>query len=292
MDKKLKVAKKGKSGFQKFKNRLSFFIIIIFAGFVFYVGWIQVRIPEGQYALVYTKTGGYDRTLIAPGQFVWRWENLFPQNLTLHFIDLVSVPGEYKLDGFLPSGELYGGFIHQPDAFKFHLKAEYRFSVKEDQFVSLIEQGKYNSKTLDKNYQQHISDVNRTIGQFIIDHSPISPETLGETEKDLIQVISDSYPQYKMESLHITTFTYPDLDLYKRTKSMYLEGLATVKEVEMKKEEANVKVQTITARKIDLLRLYGQVLSDFPVLLQYYGLDKDKLDPSLFISAESSSESP
>jgi len=292
MNKKVKVAKQGKSGFQKFKNRLSFFIILVFAGFVFYMGWIQIRIPEGQYALIYTKTGGYDRTLIAPGQFVWRWENLFPGNLSMHFIDLVTVPGEFQLDGTLPSGELYGEFIHEPEAFNFHFRAEYRFSIKEDQLVSLIGSGQYDAESLNTGNRQYISDVNRTIGNYLTVHSPLSPDSIGQTEEALILKITDDYPQFRIENLHITSFVYPDLDLYEKTKYLYLEQLAVTKEIDKKTEQTNEKVETITARKMDLLRLYGEILSEFPVLLQYFELEKEKLDPSLFIESDPSAVSP
>jgi len=292
MDRKVKTPGKGKSGFQKFKNRLSFLIILAFAGFVFYMGWIQIRIPEGKYALVYTKTGGYDRTLIEPGQFVWRWENLFPGNLSLHFIDLVSMPGSLDISGYLPSGELYGTFIHEPDAFRFSVKAEYRFSSSEDQFVSLIESGAYSPDTMESNSNQYISEVNTLVRQYVIDHSPLSPGGMAEVEKDLISLVSDTYPGFILESFRITGYSYPDQDLYEAAKSLYISGISALREVEMKEEQSTTRAGTITARKMDLLRSYGEILSEFPVLLQYFGLDREKLDPALFAETGLSSESP
>ncbi|QEN07546.1 hypothetical protein EXM22_05915 [Oceanispirochaeta crateris] len=292
MTKKIKVKKEGKSRFKKFKNRLSFLIVLVFAAFVFYMGWIQIRIPEGVHALVYTKTGGYDNQLISPGQFVWRWENLFPGNMTLHFIELKNSREEYTMTGYLPSGELYGQYINRPEAFHYTFEVEYRFSIKDESFVSLIESGTYYSQLIEDRNQEYVAATNEIIQDFFKDQDSLNLEGISEAEKMLSLKISESDPRYQLNDLRIISYQYPDIELYEQTRAYFLEELAVLRQAELKTEQIQTELETVTSRKMDLLRQYGEVLSEFPVLLQYYGLDKEKIDPSLFQDFSQASESP
>jgi hypothetical protein len=248
MKNKVKVKKEGKSTFRKFKNWLSFIIILVFSAFVFYIGWIQIKIPEGNYALVYTKTGGYDSRLIAPGQFVWRWENLFPENMTIHFIELKTSSGDYHMEGFLPSGELYGEYIRTPDAFHYILDLEYRFSINQDEFVSLIESESYSTQLLEERNQQYRRDTNHIIQDFMLHQTALNPQGIKEVENDLRMRISEADSRFNLEDLRIRSYQYPDTELYERTRSFYLDDLAVLRKIELQAEQDSTQIETVSMR--------------------------------------------
>lgn len=270
-----------RKSYKRFKNSLSFLIIILFAGFVFYTGWIQIRIPEGSYALIYTKTGGYDSALIAPGQFVWRWENLFPSNMTIHFLELNTQKEDYTLLSSLPSGRLYGEYIKHPEAFEYSIDLEYRFTLKETAFSHLIESDVFAADSLESAYSEYKSASNTLIDRFLKELGSVESLQIKTIEKDLIMLLSDSNSDFSVSDLRIKSYSYPDTELYEKTRNLFLEELDTLKELEFQAEQVSVQIEKSTIRKMDLLRQYGEVFSEYPVLLQYFELDKEKLDPSL-----------
>jgi len=272
MAKKPKPPKTGKSSFKKFKNRLSFLIILAFAAFVFYVGWIQIRIPEGHYALVYTKTGGYDRQLIAPGQFVWRWENLFPQNLTLHFLQLKTEYGTMVLDAYLPSGKLYGEAIHHPDAFHYSMELEYHFSLNKDALDDLLIQELYDSDSLPTLYDDYRSRCNRLIREKItedLDKGGFSLDELDKIEKELIRTLEEQNPNFVISDLKINSYSFPDWELYEISRQNFIEELEQMRKIDFLAEQQSAQIEDKTLRKMDLLKQYGEILTEYPVLLEY-----------------------
>ena len=62
---------------------LSLFIIILFAGAVFFIGWGQFAVPAGSYGVMVSKTSGISEKTIVPGEFCWFWERLLPTNVSM-----------------------------------------------------------------------------------------------------------------------------------------------------------------------------------------------------------------
>ncbi len=284
--------KKGKSAYRRFKNRLSFLIILAFAGFVFYMGWIQIRIPEGKYALVYTKTGGYDRYFIAPGQFVWRWENLFPENLTLHFIELKSRSAEGSTERTLPSGDMYAGFIDRPGAFDSSFSWIFRYSLREDVFLSRVQDGSFSLDSMESEYASYEDQVHRAVNAYLKENAlAVQDDPLAAADRIAVE-LGRTDASFKLESFRFTDIAAPDMVLYERTREIFLEHLQQLNLVERKAEQTAVARESDREQKMDLLREYGEVFSNYPVLLEYYGLDRDKLDPTLFREEAPQAESP
>ena len=275
-----------RKAFRRFKNFISFLIIIGFAGFVFYMGWIQIRIPEGSYALIYTKTGGYDNHLTAPGVFVWRWENLFPTNMTIHLIELDRQPGSYSRKASLPSGSLYGEYIRQPSAFDYNLELDYTYSLKESAFTTMINGGSYNSSSLEAVYSDFESECSTQISRYM--ESILKETTPGaaELEEDLTELLSSMDNRISLNSLRVRNLTVPDRELYEKSRDLYLAELDKVKELEFQAQQIEVRIDSSTDRKMELLKQYGAVFSEYPVLLQYFELERDKLDPALLKDSE------
>ncbi|MDC7231794.1 MAG: hypothetical protein PQJ58_01080 [Spirochaetales bacterium] len=296
MAKQLKAPKEKKSSFSKsfkrFRNGLSFLIVLTAAGFAFYTGWIQIRIPEGSYALVYTKTGGYDDSLIAAGEFVWRWENLFPTNMTIHFIELDEQKQDFTLSVYLPSGKLYGEYINYPDAFMYSAHIVYRFRLKETAFNALVQSGNYHSTMLEDLYGEYKSLTDSLITEYLKNNASRGSEDLPEMEKELKAALEDRDKRFAVDQVKFISSSYPDTALYEKSRDLFLAELDSLKTLEFEAEQVAAQIENSTMRKMDLLREYGAVFTEYPVLLEYFGLDRDKLDPSLLKGAEGDSSAP
>ena len=66
------------------KNLICFIILLLFAGFVFLVGWTQIKVKPGYIGVVESKTGGIDKDIIIPGSFSWHKEFLIPTNARIN----------------------------------------------------------------------------------------------------------------------------------------------------------------------------------------------------------------
>ena len=73
---------------------LSLFIIILFAGAVFFIGWGQFAVPAGSYGVMVSKTSGISEKTIVPGEFCWFWERLLPTNVSMRTFSMIPVTKE------------------------------------------------------------------------------------------------------------------------------------------------------------------------------------------------------
>ena len=87
------------------KGLISIIVLLGVAGTMFVAGWIQILLPAATYAVLFSKTGGYDARVIAPGTFAWRWERVIPRNVTLYYFAVQPVTVAIPIRGQLPSAD-------------------------------------------------------------------------------------------------------------------------------------------------------------------------------------------
>jgi len=81
---------------------VSLIILIIVGGVGFYFGWIQIQLPANTFGVIFTKTNGYEASVVRPGTFEWRWQRLLPTNLTLYTYTLAPQSTNVTVAGTLP----------------------------------------------------------------------------------------------------------------------------------------------------------------------------------------------
>ena len=80
------------------------FILAVFTGAVFYVGWTQFRVKPDTIGIVVSKTNGVDEKPVLNGEFAWHWQFLLPTNATLKTFQIKPVSVQKTISGCLPSG--------------------------------------------------------------------------------------------------------------------------------------------------------------------------------------------
>lgn len=272
--------KKKRKTFKRICNTLTFLILIGFAGFVFYRGWIQFSIPENHYALVFSKTGGYDSYLMKAGDFNWRWENLFPTNMTLHTFELPWKNAEFSVSGGLPSGEEYATILPEGSSFNFNLKVSIRYRLNPEEISQFIQKEDFQYTDINNWYDDfsHKSEnvVMTSLAELLNETEDTDIKSLEEKIKN--ELISQ-FPASEIRDLIILNWSIPDISLYNETKNIYLAGIKASRAYTSELEKQNVALERQLSSKMKLLKDYGQVLTDYPVLLQYFDLEKDKIDP-------------
>ena len=81
------------------KNIISFLILLIFAAFVFFIGWTQIKVKPGTIGVVESKTGGINSNLIIPGNFSWHKEFLIPTNASINKFEYKPYNGTKTITG-------------------------------------------------------------------------------------------------------------------------------------------------------------------------------------------------
>ncbi len=274
--------KKKKNHLKRISNTLTFLILLGFAGFVFYLGWVQFSIPENHYALAFTKTGGYDPYLMKPGEFYWRWENLFPTNMELHIFELPWEATDFNLQGELPSGSDYASILTNPDAFNFSLSLRMNFRMNPDKLISMIQKEGFTFKEIESWYTLLPEAAEAKIKNYILQEIPLETAEYTRIEASILEYMESQFPYAEFSGFHIHRWELPDKTLYDHTREIYLNGIKSNREYAAELEKQNAELERQLNSKMELLKDYGSVLTEYPVLLEYFNLEKEKIDPMIF----------
>ena len=287
--------KKRKNPFIRFMNLLTFLIIIGFSGFVFYRGWIQFSIPENHYALAFTKTGGYDKALMKAGEFNWRWENLFPTNMTLHIFELPWSGCEIDISGTLPSGSQYASILENENstAFQYNLNISLLYRFNPDYITQMIEGDDFQFNQIENWYTELNHEIQLLAAEAVPLYLSGEPdENTGSIRTFMKEKILEFHPEAEIKEILINKMSLPDRKLYEETRSIYLAGIQASRAYTSELERQNADLENQLNSKINLLEDYGEVLTAYPVLLQYFNLEKDKIDPMILNWEETPAASP
>ena len=85
------------------KFLLALFILAVFSGFVFYIGWTEIKVNPDEIGVVISKTGGLDPEPVINGEFSWHWEFLLPTNAKIKTFSLKPLNVTKSVSGELIS---------------------------------------------------------------------------------------------------------------------------------------------------------------------------------------------
>ncbi len=262
----------------KVKLFLLLIFIILVGGAAFYFGWIQFQLEENTYGVVFSKTSGYEDEVLEPGRFNWRWEALIPTNMTLHKISLVPRSVELQKSGSLPSGKVYAEAIEAAVDFEYALRISLTYSLRPDELPRLVKEESLTAETLDDYYLEIEQRINSGISGYIENrisrNEDISAEDFKTAafEQALIERIQGELPFVAIQSVALTQLTVPDIRLYQAARSYYFDLLQTRQETETATLEREREWIVSQESKLEVLREYGQLFTEYPGLIQYMAL--------------------
>lgn len=258
----------------KTKFWISFFIIVPILVAIFFIGWTQLSVPAGSYAIIVTKTGGVNKKPIEPGRFVWTWERLIPTNVSLRKFILTPFEYEDDMEGVLPSGELYAQMLEGTPDFSYDLTVKTTIKMKSDYLGDFVE--KTDAKTqseLDEYLEkQSIAIINDTV-QYLVKESI---RTNGaevfysntDTIKDAIRA-DKKYKNLDISEITIETHHLPDVEMYNLAKGTYTAFQAQVKKAII---QISTNESVYTAEdyiQLERFARWGKILSEYPVLIDF-----------------------
>jgi hypothetical protein len=258
-----------------------FVVLVILAAVVFYFGWIQIKLDEDSYAVIFTKTGGWEEEVVSPGTFTWRWQRLVPTNLTLHIFPIVPHSASASLRGSLPSAAAYGALLETTNPFSYLISVDVVYRLNPDALPRLARDDGIRSDTMDAYYRRIDNGMEQVITEATLrlfaQPTGLTPpaSAVAAIAENLSTTLRRQYPDLEILSVSPTRLELPDTDLYLETKQRYLSVLDARTGAMQAAAEEMATDQIGTDLELGRLERYGEILERYPILLEYFRLAQD-----------------
>ncbi len=271
---KKKIDRKKHKGVKFF---ISLIILLAAAGAVFWFGWIQFSLGEGDYAVIYTKSNGYESEVLKNGEFAWRWQALLPTNLTLHIFNLKTRTLTVKRGGELPSGNFYAAMTGEDINFEWDIEIKIVYGLNPEALPSMVALGLI-AEEIESYYSDFESRINSELIRQISAEIETDPEeTIGariiRLENNLKEHIGVLDDHMIVIDVTVKDWSYPDLALYSEARRLVLDLMKKRQAVISEVENTAVRRQDVQKARLDLLEEYGRILDEYPVLLDLFALE-------------------
>jgi hypothetical protein len=243
----------------------------------FFAGWVQLPVPHGSYGVMSSKTHGLYGQVIQDGKLVWLWYRLIPANTKISVFEVKRQNVSVTAEGALPQGETYAYFVGLKLSFPWRVSGSVSFSVNPEMLPALVKQsGITSQEALDAYFTELDSSVAAFIEQrlsyYCAQQDALEQISAGGAYEKLDEDIRAAFPYISALSCSLTVKQFPGYDLYESAKSLY--GAYTVHQREILDGEikTNAAERISSQFRLDELARYGELLTKYPVLLDYLKL--------------------
>jgi len=255
-------------------------VLLIIAGIALFFGWAQLGIPPDGYGVIRSKTHGLYPRIVQPGEFLWIWYKLIPTNTETVVLRLAPVNHVFTAESALPSGRVYSTFAGIKGDFSWRINGALSFSISPDAIIPLFSSNTVSSQEDLARYENDIAGqieglIVRYIGQE--EHSGEVETLLKDGENPWFErEISKQYPSLNNFSLRVKSAKFPDFELYRQAKALFENYMTVQKDYASGDMRERAKNRMDAMFRFDELELYGALLTQYPILLDYMALEKGK----------------
>lgn len=258
---------------KSFINRVLIFFLILFSGFVFYLGWEQLELEENSCIAVFTKTSGWKEKVVDNDGFNWSFEKVIPTNYSSHKFTLNSTSIGYTVDDQLPSGELYAEFNGINNS-NFNYTYQLTGNIKFDKsyLVTMLKTGTINSENFPLWQDQKIEDIQNSLKGFL--RNKISSDETLTINGAASEYIKERYPYFIFSDIFVS-ISMPDMNLYNLCRNKYIQNMEAQTKADEKYLVESLKQKNQEMLRLDLLKQYGEVFTKYPIMIEYLKVDKN-----------------
>ena len=262
---------------------ITFLILIVLAVVCFFFGWVQFQVPAGQYGVINSKTHGFDPKPVSSGEFRWIWYKLLPTNVKISCYNLNYPTFPIDFNSRLPSGETYASFLGLTNAdFSWELHGEISFNLKPEYLVQLAKLHNFaGQEDLDAYMKKTAGDIellilrNLSLISSVDDSNRVEKILSGDTDEQMESEIRAGFPEINEFAFKIKTVKTPDFILYRQLRLMYEEFLTKQREYVNNELGRKAENHINSQLRINELEQYGEILSKYPILLDYLKLEQN-----------------
>jgi hypothetical protein len=254
-------------------------ILMLLGGAAFFFGWAQLQVPAGSLGIIRSKTHGVDPRPVGEGEFRWVWYKLIPTNVTIEVYRPGRINHAFSSSGFLPSGDTYAALAGIKENFSWEISGEFSFNIKNAVLPGLAAGGYIAGEDGLRTYEKSLGGrieaaLLKEIGGYGRDQGTVEALVSGASTRTLETLVQREFQEIEDLSITIHTLRYPDFALYNSVKKLYEEYLGrqrlTLQEDADREAEDRIKIRL----RFDELSAYGELLSKYPILLQYLALER------------------
>jgi len=259
---------------------ITLLILIIIAGVAFMLGWAQFSVPPGKFGVVNSKTHGIDPKPVRSGEFRWIWYKLIPTNVKISVFSLDYNKYPIVFNSSLPSGETYADFIGLANAdFSWNLKGEFSFRLEPEMLIPVVTQNNIlNQEDLDEYLKSDAQNIKNLLLRLLssqgTDSARLENLMSGNPDLELESEIKENFPEICDFSIKIQSAKYPDFVLYRQLRLIYEDYLTKQREYAVSSFGKRVENHIESQMKFEELEKYGELLSKYPILLDYLTMEK------------------
>jgi hypothetical protein len=225
-----------------------------------------------------SKTHGLDQRLIREGEFRWVWYKLIPANTDIRIYRFLPAERRISHRGTLPSADVYTSFSGIDADFSYEFTAILSFNIGAESLIPLI--GEQNIMGQDE-LDAYTNSLAETIEGFVLGrlrHTGEEGEELRRiletgSSPELEREIHEAFPQTAELSCRVEAARFPDFDLYYRLRNLYTDYISAQREyIMLARNERSARHVDFQFRMDELTR-YGDLLTRYPILLEYLKLE-------------------
>jgi hypothetical protein len=256
------------------------FVLIILVGAGFYLGWAQAGVPLGTYGVMRSKTHGTDPRFIKDGELRWVWYKLIPGNVKILALSPRRMKVNLHSSGSLPSGAVYASMAQAGADFSWELLGEFSFNIKPGALPSLAEKENWAGEDDLSSYEEILANrlesfILARLGDYGSNEAGMEKLLTGLSLPDLNSAAENAFPEIENFNCILRAVKFPDYSLYRSLRSLYEEYLARQESVLKEELPGNAEAKIASKLRMDELSRYGELLTKYPVLLQYLALEKN-----------------
>ena len=271
------------------KFLLFLMVLIILGGAGFFFGWAHLTVPPGSYGVMRSKTHGLDPQVIREGEFRWLWYKLIPTNVRVLTFTLGPVTRPVRSSGSLVSGDVFAALAGIEADFSWEITGEITFSLRPEHLPELARR---ENLTSDADLRRAEERLAARIENFVLQQISAYAErgdgqmlqTLRITGSlpELDLEIQRAFPEIENLICVIRVVRFPDHVLYQSLKDLYREYIGRQAALLSPNVTSGAETRITMNLRLDELARYGELLTRYPVLLQFLALERGFSLPGLF----------
>lgn len=252
-------------------NSIMLILILIFTGFIFWLGLENKKLEENSYGIVHTNTSGWSEKVISTDKFNWSFEKVIPGNYALHMFRIESINISFNKNDTLPSGDLYAAFNSiDGNNFKYSYNLTGNMQLNTSYLSSLVAAGEFTQENFQTWQSEKVQDIKNILINYIskkvIDNEVI---TINAASRDFVAEI---YPYYNIGEIFIN-LNSPDMTLYNNCRNRYIQNIEAQTSADEQYLIQMLKQQNEEQLRLDLLKQYGEVFTKYPIMIEYLKID-------------------
>jgi hypothetical protein len=260
------------------------FVLMILGGAGFFFGWAQFSVPPGAYGVMRSKTHGVDPVLIREGEFRWIWYKLIPTNVKTAVFSLNKVSRNITSSGILPSGGLSASLTDSQPDFSWEISGHFSFTIKSESLPSLVVSENIGSDADLRIYENNLADrIEAHILNFLVTSGGgdnVEALLVSGSLPALTESVNKAFPDIEGFTCLLRGARYPDYALYRSLRSLYGDYLTQLEDRFRTLLPGEAESRSQSRQRQDELAKYGELLTRYPLLLQYLALERG-LNPPL-----------